>query len=152
LDGVKQRLALLRSRIDRLYEDKLDGKITQEFWATKASEYREQELALETALKRLTRPVAPDHALTVERIFELANKAYSLYLTRNAAEQAQLLKMVLLNCATDGANLWPNYRKPFDVIAQRAKNEQWSGREDLNLRPPAPKAGALPGCATPRLW
>ena len=25
-----------------------------------------------------------------------------------------------------------------------------SGREDLNLRPPAPKAGALPGCATPR--
>ncbi len=27
----------------------------------------------------------------------------------------------------------------------------WSGREDLNLRPPAPKAGALPDCATPRL-
>ena len=27
----------------------------------------------------------------------------------------------------------------------------WSGREDLNLRPPAPHAGALPGCATPRL-
>jgi hypothetical protein len=26
----------------------------------------------------------------------------------------------------------------------------WSGREDLNLRLPAPKAGALPGCATPR--
>ena len=28
----------------------------------------------------------------------------------------------------------------------------WSGREDLNLRHPAPKAGALPGCATPRHW
>lgn len=26
----------------------------------------------------------------------------------------------------------------------------WSGRLDLNQRPPAPKAGALPGCATPR--
>jgi hypothetical protein len=26
----------------------------------------------------------------------------------------------------------------------------WSGRPDLNWRPPAPKAGALPGCATPR--
>ena len=25
-----------------------------------------------------------------------------------------------------------------------------SGRRDLNPRPPAPKAGALPGCATPR--
>src|ERR1035437_197773 len=28
----------------------------------------------------------------------------------------------------------------------------WSGRGDLNARPPAPKAGALPGCATPRLY
>jgi hypothetical protein len=28
----------------------------------------------------------------------------------------------------------------------------WSGRGDLNARPPAPKAGALPGCATPRLF
>jgi hypothetical protein len=26
-----------------------------------------------------------------------------------------------------------------------------SGRPDLNRRPPAPKAGALPGCATPRV-
>ncbi len=29
--------------------------------------------------------------------------------------------------------------------------EIWSGRKDLNLRHPAPKAGALPDCATPRL-
>src|SRR5471032_850041 len=27
---------------------------------------------------------------------------------------------------------------------------KWSGRPDLNRGPPAPKAGALPGCATPR--
>src|SRR5271157_363699 len=43
-------------------------------------------------------------------------------------------------------------RRSFDPIFQRAKNREWSGREDLNLRPPAPKAGALPGCATPRLF
>ena len=28
--------------------------------------------------------------------------------------------------------------------------ETWSGRKDSNLRPPGPKPGALPGCATPR--
>ena len=27
----------------------------------------------------------------------------------------------------------------------------WSGQQDLNLRPPAPKAGALPNCAMPRI-
>ena len=28
--------------------------------------------------------------------------------------------------------------------------KKWSGRQDSNLRHPAPKAGALPDCATPR--
>ena len=31
-----------------------------------------------------------------------------------------------------------------------SRRNDWSGRPDLNRRPPAPKAGALPGCATPR--
>ncbi len=35
-------------------------------------------------------------------------------------------------------------------VTERVWARYWSGREDLNLRPPAPKAGALPGCATPR--
>src|SRR4030095_9578026 len=30
------------------------------------------------------------------------------------------------------------------------RRESWSGREDLELRPPGPETGALPGYATPR--
>src|SRR5688500_8284714 len=37
----------------------------------------------------------------------------------------------------------------FSISASDA-SRHWSGREDSNLRPPAPKAGALPDCATPR--
>ena len=33
---------------------------------------------------------------------------------------------------------------------QNSQCLDWSGRQDLNLRHPAPKAGALPSCATPR--
>ena len=29
--------------------------------------------------------------------------------------------------------------------------DEWSGRQDLNLRPLDPQSSALPGCATPRL-
>ena len=36
--------------------------------------------------------------------------------------------------------------------AQDRPGELISGRLDSNQRPPAPKAGALPGCATPRLY
>ncbi len=151
LAALQQRLAAIRTRMDQVYEDKLDGKLSEEFWNRKQAEYRDQERGLQVQISRLGEPVTQENVLTVQRVFELAQGAYSLYLTRNLAEQGQLLKSVLLNCTTDGVSLWPVYRKPFDLIFQRAKNNEWSGRADLNRGPPAPKAGALPGCATPRL-
>ena len=45
------------------------------------------------------------------------------------------------NSESDGA--------PIDELFWN-QQEVWSGRGDSNARPPAPKAGALPGCATPR--
>jgi hypothetical protein len=136
---LQRRLAALRTRIDQMYEDKLDGKIEEEFWARRMNDYRTQERAIEAQLSSFSIQVSSEHTLTVQRIFELANRAHFLYLTRNSAERGQLLKSVLLNCTTDGASLTPTYRKPFDLIFERAKTEDWSGREDLNLRPPAPK-------------
>ena len=135
LAALQQRLAAIRTRMDKIYEDKLDGKVSAEFWDRKQTEYRDQERRVQVQIARISEPVTQEHTLTAKRIFELATNAYSLYLTRNSTEQGQLLKSVLLNCSTDGVNLWPVYRKPFDLISERAKSEDWSGREDLNLRP-----------------
>src|SRR5581483_4557626 len=136
---AQQRLSALRTRMDQAYEDKLDGKLDEQMWTRKMGDWREQEIELEAALHRLETLVKAETVLTAQRTLELANRAYFLYLTRNHTERGQLLKSVLLNCATDGVNLRPTYRKPFDLIFQRAKNEEWSGREDLNLRPPGPE-------------
>ncbi len=147
---LEQQLAATRRRMDQAYSDKLDGKIPEEFWQRKLSEWQAEEQRIEMAIAGLNQQSATDRLLDTKRILELANKAYFLYFTRKPAEQADLLRKVLLNCSIDAVSITPTYRKPFDVIFERAKNEEWSGREDLNLRPPAPKAGALPGCATPR--
>ena len=145
IKSAQQRLATLRTRMDQAYEDKLDGKLDEQMWTRKMRDWREQEVELEAALHQLEMPVSAANVLTAQRTLELANHAYSLYLTRNHAERGQLLKSVLLNCTTDGVNLTPTYRKPFDLIFERAKNEEWSGRADLNCRPLAPQASALPG-------
>jgi len=113
------------------------------------SEWRIQEQALESAVNGLNQPVRENQPLTVHRTLELANKAHFLYLMRNHAEQGQLLKMVLLNCATDGVTLTPTYRKPFDLIFKRAKSEEWSGRADLNLRRLAGVSAAGARCRNP---
>src|SRR5512132_3157886 len=42
-------------------------------------------------------------------------------------------------------------RKRLRRVAATSFVQEWSGRQDVNLRPPDPQSGALPGCATPRL-
>jgi hypothetical protein len=123
--ATQQRIAALRVRMDQMYEDKLDGKIDDEFWTRKMNEWQEQERELESELSSLKVLVTTESVLTVKRIFELANSAHFLYFTRNQADRGQLLKSVLLNCGTDGVSLWPVYRKPFDVIFERAKKQEW---------------------------
>jgi len=125
--------------MDQAYDDMLEGKLDEPMRTRKMEDWRDQEVKLEATLCSLETAVGPQNVLIAQRILELANRAYSLYLTRNHAERGRLLKSVISNCATDGVNLTPTYRKPFDLIFERAKNEEWSGREDLNLRPPGPE-------------
>ena len=142
-DHLRQRLLTVRHRIDQAYQDKVDGKIPEGFWMRKSTEWQaeEQQIVAQQA------PVAPktDRVLDLTRILELANKAYFLYVSQSPAEKGKLLKMVFSNCSIDAVSVYPTYRKPFDVISQRAKTKEWSGREDSNLRPPGPEPGALPG-------
>ena len=138
-------LEAVRRRMDAAYTDKLDAKITEEFWQRKQAEWQTEELRIESQLAGLKEPAGEDRLLDARRILELAQHAHFLYLTRNPAEQAELLRKVLLNCSIDAVSLYPTYRKPFDMIYRRVKNHEWSGREDSNLRPPGPEPGALPG-------
>src|SRR5258708_25383423 len=123
MSGLRQQLATIRTRMDQIYEDKLDGKIDDERWTRNQAKCREQERTLEARLSSLDVPVTSESVLTVERVFELANKAHSLYVTRNSAERGELLKSVLLNFTTDGVILCPPYRRLFDLIFQYAKTQ-----------------------------
>ena len=124
--------------MSQAYADKLDGKIAEEFWQRQMGQWQAEEQQVKLAIDAL-KEQKTDCALNAQRTLELANVAYSLYLTQKPAEQAELLRKVLLNCSIDAVSVTPTYRKPFDMIFQRAKNEEWSGREDLNLRPTGPE-------------
>jgi hypothetical protein len=143
---LEREAAVIRRRMNQAYTDKLDGKIPEDFWNRSWAELQAEEQRLQAAIDQCREP-STENMLTVARTFELAQKAHSIYLTQDPAEQAKLLKLVLLNCRIDEVNIYPEYKMPFKLIAE---NQDWSGRADLNRGPPAPKAGALPGCATPR--
>jgi hypothetical protein len=135
-ERYSRQLAQVNRRMDLAYQDKLDGKISEEFWARKSADWQQEEHQIRSSLKVVER-VQPERYRNAARILELANKAYSLYVSQDHPEKAKLLKMVLSNCGIDAISLYPTYRKPFDLIFQKARTEEWCARRDSNTRPSA---------------
>jgi len=133
-ERLRQRLAQIHTRMDRAYTDRLDGRISEEFWLRKSAEWQAEESQIQGSIRALE-TAQPERFLNAARILELANKAHFLYVRQNHAERAKLLKMVLSNCGIDAVSLYPTYRKPFDLIFERVKTEEWCARGDSNSRP-----------------
>jgi DNA invertase Pin-like site-specific DNA recombinase len=139
---LETRLSAIRSRMDAAYVDKLEHKIPEDFWERKMNQWRMEEQQVKMAIQGLNNAETGDRALDAQRIFELANKAHSLYLSQNLIEKAKLLRLMFSNFSVDAVSISATYRKPFDMIFKRAQFEEWSGREDSNLRPPGPETEA----------
>jgi site-specific DNA recombinase len=140
---LESRLTAIRNRMDKAYSDKLDGKIEEDFWQRLMAEWRMEEQQVKMAIQGLNSGGTGDRALDAQKIFELANSAYSLYVSQNSVEKAKLLRLVVSNFSVDAVSVTPTYRKPFDMIAKRAQSEEWSGRRDSNPRPSGPKTGQI---------
>jgi site-specific DNA recombinase len=107
----------VQRRLYQAYQDKLDGKISEEFWMRRAVEWNAEETQIRVSIQGL-KSTQPERSLDAPRNLELANKAHFLYVKQNHAERAELVKLVLSNCAMDAVSTHPTCRKPFDVIFQ----------------------------------
>ena len=139
---LKRKLEKVKERRDRAYLDKLDGKISEERWLELERKWSEEQLALEREIERLENP-EPFPLDDVERTLELLERAPELYDRQPAEEKARLLKTLVWNCVLRGEKIEPNYKKPFDLVAEGKETENWYARQDLNLRPLPPQGSAL---------
>jgi site-specific DNA recombinase len=107
----------LQPRIDQAYTDKLDGTIPEDLFLRKMNEWREEQSKI---LSHIRAHQMANHNDLEEgiRVIELANKAYFLYLRQPAHEKARLLIIVQSNCVWDGVSTCPEYRKPFNILAE----------------------------------
>ncbi len=127
----------LQDRMDRAYEDKLDGKIPEDFFLNKLQEWKDKQSEISSKL-RTCQEANTNYLVEGSKLLELANKAYSLYLRQEPHEKAKLVKFVSSNSTWDGENLIPTYRKPFDLIAvtnAEHKQKELAGATKSELRP-----------------
>jgi site-specific DNA recombinase len=129
---LEASLNRIRNRMDRAYSEKLDGKIPHDLWERNMTDWQSEEQRVKMAIQGLGQTQISDRALNAQRILELANSAYSLYVSQVPVEKAKLLKLMFSNFSMDTVSASPTYRKPFDMIFERARLEEWSGRLDSN--------------------
>ena len=55
--------------MDNAYTDKLDGKIPEDFWERKMSDWRMEEQQVKMAIEGLNSAETSDRALNAQRIF-----------------------------------------------------------------------------------
>jgi len=129
---LETRQAKLQAWIDQSYQHFLEGKITEQYWLAKT---RDWQVELAHVQKELTerQQVRKDALFTAQKILELANKAYSLYVQQSPQEQRRLLNVLLSNCTLLDGSLCPTYKKPFDLLVERVKNKEWLGDQESNL-------------------
>ena len=109
----------LQTRIDAMYLDKLDGRITTDFFDGKSAEWRTEQ---KNCLEHIQRLRSTDQSYIEDgvRILELAQNARRLFDLQDPAEKRRLLDFVVSNSTWKGGNLSVTYRQPFDLIAETA--------------------------------
>jgi DNA invertase Pin-like site-specific DNA recombinase len=131
---LQQQQMLLRSKLDRAYDDRLSRQIPEELWSTKSAELQEELRRVRAEMERHEH-ASEAYEATGLQILELAQTAYSSYVTENPHEQARLVKTLVSNCSFDRGSLSPTYVKPFDVFAKGAETGDWLLRLDSNQQP-----------------
>lgn len=140
----------LQARLDTMYVDKLDGKITQDFYEQKVGEWRGEQARLQ---HRITDLRSNDDAADAERtidLLQLASQAADQYASQPPSEQRALLRTVIETASWKHGALTIAYNDPFGALSNSASHDPsngngvvwpsrptWPARRDSNARPTA---------------
>lgn len=149
----------LRNRLEAVYVDKLDGTVTDDFYRRMSLQWRDE---LDRCQRDMARHLGASAAYMDEGValLTLAQRAPVIFDSKSSVEKRRLLNFLLSNCVWKHGELTAQYQQPFDLLvetvgqpgppeggggAKTPKIENWSGKEDSNLRPLPPEDSALPG-------
>lgn len=122
------------TRIEKMYEDKLDGNISESLFNKKREEYRLKQQELTDKIKKLGL-ADEEYYLTSEYLLQLANRAYDLFISSEAEEKRQLIKLTLQNLKLRDKKIDFELVKPFDQVFACTSRQTWLPDKDSNLEP-----------------
>ncbi len=107
----------LQHRLDAMYDDKLDGKIDQEFYNRKSSAWKKEQ---DDIIRKITHHQGANRTYLDEgvKLLELAQHAVILYEKQTEQEKRRIINFVCSNSTWKDGRLQPRYRQPFDMLSE----------------------------------
>ena len=132
--ALEAEYAKYQTRIEKMYDDQLDGRITVDMYDKKYKEFREKQEQIKIKLSNLE-TADETYYQTVTSLLQLANKAPELFRRSEMHQKRELLQLTLQNLVLAGNSLEFNLLKPFDLLLDLSKTGLWLRRPDSNRQP-----------------
>jgi site-specific DNA recombinase len=118
LVALQSDCEILQRRLDAMYEDKLDGRIDQDFYDRKSAEWKNGQ---DEILRKIERHQSASRSYTDEgvKLLELAQRAVILYEKQTDQEKRRIINFVHSNSILKDGRVIPTYRQPFDILAEK---------------------------------
>ena len=124
----------LKDRLHKIYIDKIDEKITPEFWKENHDNWSKRQDEVLDSIE-LHKRANINYLETGIELLDYANNAHEEYkLQKDKHEKRKLLNIVLSNSKLSGSNLVPDYNEPFAMIAKCVKTGNIRRGRDSNPR------------------
>jgi DNA invertase Pin-like site-specific DNA recombinase len=115
---LNQRLTALKTRMGNAFREKSDhpDDVDEDVFRECMEQWKAERKQVEADLQGASESPSDDRALSADRIIELAEHAHEIYQRQDNDRRAELLKMVLTSCKTDGQSFHPEFRGPFGML------------------------------------
>jgi len=132
---LETRYEAVNRRMDKLYDDKLDEKITQEFYNRKFKQYSKEKDELTETIKRHSTASTGYLNLGIN-LYELSQRTKEIYLTANKKEmldeQRAIIRLVFTKLTLNEGELSWEYSKAFRILSEAVDQTNCSKVENLD--------------------
>ena len=129
-EAITKQINTLKRRISNLYEDKLDGRITSEFWEEKNIQWHAEKDKLVNKLQTLNKSSQNFYECS-NLLLNFCKNAQRLFLDGSPEKKRQILSMVCSNFLYKDGKLVVELKSVFDFLIKNAFSQTTGNKSSL---------------------
>ena len=132
MEGFKLELKNLEGQEDDVYADRKRGILDDAGYHRQIKRVRDDRAHFTREIESLTLAISDEAMVSVQKVFELAINAKSLWKSMERDDRLEYLKKVCSNQTLDELTVHYQLQKPFARLASMKQNSEWRTRRLFN--------------------